>query len=93
MCFIHPMYKVKEYLVIDKKAEGIKRLHISIVPSQVEMRAQLEKKMAQKEKVRKEELLKVLARKAREEHAGLVSSGLTDEAEREREKLRQDRAR
>ncbi|XP_071525067.1 puff-specific protein Bx42 isoform X2 [Panulirus ornatus] len=60
---------------------------------QVEMRAQLEKKMAQKEKVRKEELLKVLARKAREEHAGLVSSGLSDEAEREREKLRQDRAR
>ncbi|XP_053637348.1 puff-specific protein Bx42 isoform X1 [Cherax quadricarinatus] len=62
---------------------------------QVEMRAQIEKKLAQKEKFRKEESLKVLAKKAREEHAGLrpVTSGPTDEAEKEREKLRQDRAR
>ncbi|XP_045584224.1 puff-specific protein Bx42 isoform X2 [Procambarus clarkii] len=62
---------------------------------QVEMRAQIEKKLAQKEKFRKEESLKVLAKKAREEHAGLrpVPSGPTDDAEKEREKLRQDRAR
>lgn len=62
---------------------------------QVEMRAQLEKRMAQKEKTRKEELLKGLAKKAREEHAGLrsVPSGPSEEAEREREKLRQERAR
>ena len=59
------------------------------------MRAQLEKRMAQKEKTRKEELLKGLAKKAREEHAGLrsVPTGPIDDAEREREKLRQDRAR
>lgn len=62
---------------------------------QVEMRAQLEKRMAQKEKTRKEELLKGLAKKAREEHAGLrsVPTGPSEEAEREREKLRQERAR
>ncbi|MCL4128535.1 UNVERIFIED_CONTAM: hypothetical protein GTU68_061544 [Idotea baltica] len=63
---------------------------------QIEMRAQLEKKMAQKEKVRKEESLKMLAKKAREEHAGLrpaTGAGPSDEAEKEREKLRQDRAR
>lgn len=60
------------------------------------MRAQLEKKMAQKEKVRKEESLKMLAKKAREEHAGIrttAAAGPADEAEKEREKLRQDRAR
>ncbi|XP_068234705.1 puff-specific protein Bx42 [Palaemon carinicauda] len=61
---------------------------------QVEMRAQLEKKMAQKEKVRKEESLKVLAKKAREEHAGLrPTTAGADDAEKEREKLRLDRAR
>lgn len=62
------------------------------------MRAQLEKKMAQKEKTRKEELLKGLAKKAREEHAGLrpvtaAAAGPTEDAERERDKLRQERAR
>ena len=58
------------------------------------MRAQLEKKMAQKEKVRKEESLKVLAKKAREEHAGLrPATAGADDAEKEREKLRLDRAR
>lgn len=59
------------------------------------MRAQLEKRMAQKEKTRKEELLKGLAKKAREQNAGLgsVPSGPSEEAEREREKLRQERAR
>lgn len=37
----------------------------------VEMRAQLEKKLAQKEKEKKEEHLRALAQKAREERAGI----------------------
>ena len=37
----------------------------------VEMRAQLEKKMAQKRKEEKEENLRALAQKAREERAGI----------------------
>jgi hypothetical protein len=37
----------------------------------VEMRAQLEKKLAQKEKEKKEEHLRQLAQKAREERAGI----------------------
>lgn len=64
---------------------------------QVEMRAQLEKKMLQKEKTRKEDSLKSLAKKAREEHAGLRPASTvgapSDEGERERDRLRQDRAR
>lgn len=40
----------------------------------VEMRAQLEKKLAQKEKEKKEDHLRQLAQKAREERAGLKSS-------------------
>ncbi|XP_047494373.1 puff-specific protein Bx42-like isoform X2 [Penaeus chinensis] len=62
---------------------------------QVEMRAQIEKKLQAKEQVRKEENLKELAKKAREENAGLrpAAAGPVDEAEREREKLRQDRSR
>ena len=37
----------------------------------VELRAQMEKKLAQKEKERKEESLRLLAQKAREERIGL----------------------
>jgi len=37
----------------------------------VEMRAQIEKKLAQKEKEKKEENLRQLAQKAREERAGI----------------------
>jgi len=37
----------------------------------VETRAQLEKKLAQKEKEKKEENLRLLAQKAREERAGI----------------------
>jgi SNW domain-containing protein 1 len=37
----------------------------------VEMRAQIEKKMAQKEKEKREESLRALAQKAREERAGI----------------------
>lgn len=42
---------------------------------EVEMRAQMEKKIAQKEKEKKEENLRLLAKKAREERAG-IRSGL-----------------
>lgn len=38
------------------------------------MRAQLEKKLAQKEKEKKEEHLRALAQKAREERAGIRTS-------------------
>nr|XP_022907829.1 puff-specific protein Bx42 [Onthophagus taurus] len=61
----------------------------------VETRAQLEKKLAQKEKEQKEEHLRVLAQKARDERAGIKSSGgdpnNLNEEERERETLRHDR--
>lgn len=40
----------------------------------VEMRAQLEKKLAQKEKEKKEDHLRLLAQKARDERAGLKSA-------------------
>ncbi|CAH0556648.1 unnamed protein product [Brassicogethes aeneus] len=63
----------------------------------VETRAQLEKKLAQKEKEQKEEHLRQLAQKARDERAGIKvgnpgghSRGGDDE-EQERDMLRQDR--
>jgi len=60
----------------------------------VEMRASLEKKLAQKEKEAKESKLRELAQKAREERAGIKSSagtaGMTGE-EREREEMRAER--
>lgn len=60
----------------------------------VETRAQLERKLAQKEKEQKEEHLRQLAQKARDERAGIKTghdTGVTDEEEKEREMLRQDR--
>lgn len=60
----------------------------------VETRAQLERKLAQKEKEQKEEHLRQLAQKARDERAGIKTSHdsvITDEEEKEREMLRQDR--
>ena len=65
---------------------------------QVEMRAQLEKKMAMKERAKKEENLKMIAKKAREGNAGLriINNSLGaggDDAEKERYKIRQDRNR
>lgn len=63
----------------------------------VETRAQLERKLAQKEKELKEEHLRQLAQKARDERAGIKTSagpvasvGVNDE-EKERDLLRQDR--
>merc|ERR1719286_54454 len=52
----------------------------------VDMRASLEKKMAQKEKEAKENRLRELAAKAREERAGIKSSSKDDE-EKERDDL------
>lgn len=64
----------------------------------VETRAQLERKLAQKEKEQKEEHLRQLAQRARDERAGIrtgapgaVLNPTQDEQEREREALRQDR--
>ncbi|XP_046338629.1 SNW domain-containing protein 1-like [Haliotis rufescens] len=57
----------------------------------VEMRAQIEKKMAQKEKEKKEESLRMLAQRAREERAGIRRADERDEEEVERNELRRDR--
>lgn len=64
----------------------------------VETRAQLERKLAQKEKEVKEEHLRQLAQKARDERAGIKtaagpasSAGAVNDEEKERDMLRQDR--
>ncbi|KAK3922446.1 Puff-specific protein Bx42 [Frankliniella fusca] len=59
----------------------------------VEMRAQLEKKLAQKEKEKKEEHLRALAQKAREERNGIRTANIVDKDEeaRERDQLRAER--
>ena len=55
------------------------------VRDEVEMRSRLERKMAMKERTKKEENLKLIAKKARDENSGIKSS---DEAEKERQELR-----
>ncbi|XP_069494013.1 SNW domain-containing protein 1 isoform X1 [Ambystoma mexicanum] len=59
----------------------------------VEMRAQVERKMAQKEKEKKEEKLRELAQIARERRAGIKThvEKAEDGEAREREEIRQDR--
>ncbi|XP_018327577.1 puff-specific protein Bx42 [Agrilus planipennis] len=62
----------------------------------VETRAQLERKLAQKEKEQKEEHLRQLAQKARDERAGIKTLHVPGDShvnpeEQEREMLRQDR--
>jgi SNW domain-containing protein 1 len=69
----------------------------------VEMRSQMERKIAQKEKEKKEDHLRQLAQKAREERAGIKSGAISssgaqnnandspDEEVREREQIRFDR--
>uniref|UniRef100_A0AAQ4PMZ2 SNW domain-containing protein 1 n=1 Tax=Gasterosteus aculeatus aculeatus TaxID=481459 RepID=A0AAQ4PMZ2_GASAC len=60
----------------------------------VEMRAQVEKKMAQKEKEKKEEKLRELAQMARDRRAGIKShgdKGGEDSEVRERDEIRHDR--
>jgi len=61
----------------------------------VEMRTQLEKKLAQKEKEKKEEQLRKLAQQAREKRAGIKNQSVAekDEEVRERDMLRYDRQR
>ena len=59
----------------------------------VEMRAQIEVKMAQKQKEQKEESLRQLAQKAREERAGIRRVDDKDDELRERDDLRRDRAK
>lgn len=58
----------------------------------VEMRAQVERKMAQKEKERHEEKLRELAQKARERRAGIKTHVEKEDGEaRERDEIRRDR--
>lgn len=57
----------------------------------VEMRAQLEKKVAQREKEKKEQKLAALAKQAREERAGIRATAERSEEERERDQLRHER--
>uniref|UniRef100_A0A8C2X8I7 SNW domain-containing protein 1 n=1 Tax=Cyclopterus lumpus TaxID=8103 RepID=A0A8C2X8I7_CYCLU len=57
----------------------------------VEMRAQVEKKMAQKEKEKKEEKLRELAQMARDRRAGIKSHGDKGDEVRERDEIRHDR--
>uniref|UniRef100_A0A672IYA3 SNW domain-containing protein 1 n=1 Tax=Salarias fasciatus TaxID=181472 RepID=A0A672IYA3_SALFA len=57
----------------------------------VEMRAQVEKKIAQKEKEKKEEKLRELAQMARDRRAGIKSHGGEDSEARERDEIRHDR--
>jgi len=60
----------------------------------VEMRAQIEKKLAQKEKEKREENLRQLAQRAREERAGITRPGKVDEKDedvQERDDLRKER--
>jgi SNW domain-containing protein 1 len=63
----------------------------------VEARAQLEKKLAQKEKEKKEEQLRAMAQRAREERAGLSryaqNEGETTTEVRERDEIREQRHR
>lgn len=67
-------------------------LHIADRKSReaVEMRAQMEKKIAQKEKEKKEENLRRLAQKAREERAG-IRGGVDDDEADERDEIRRER--
>lgn len=61
----------------------------------VEARAQLEKKLAQKEKEKKEEMLRQMAQKARDERAGIRNHDepTTSSEARERDEIRADRHR
>lgn len=59
----------------------------------VEMRAQIEKKLAQKEKEKQEEKLRMLAQKARDERTGIRKADEKEEEVTERDEFRRDRAR
>ena len=55
------------------------------------MRAQLEKKVAQREKEKQEEKLRKLAQKAREARAGIQNASEKSHDEKERDQLRYER--
>ena len=76
----------------DKFAKFAEALYIADRKARegVEMRAQIEKKLAQKEKEKKEDILKKLAQKAREERAGLKKTTGEEEVE-ERDQIRADK--
>ena len=57
----------------------------------VEMRAQLEKKVAQREKEKQEDKLRKLAQKAREARAGIQSASEKSHDEKERDQMRYER--
>uniref|UniRef100_A0A663MB80 SNW domain-containing protein 1 n=1 Tax=Athene cunicularia TaxID=194338 RepID=A0A663MB80_ATHCN len=57
----------------------------------VEMRAQVERKMAQKEKEKHEEKLREMAQKARERRAGIKTHVEKEDEARERDEIRHDR--
>ena len=59
----------------------------------VEMRAQMEKKVAQKEKEKKEEKLRRLAAEAREQRAGIRQGGADEDEIDERDEIRRERHR
>lgn len=59
----------------------------------IEMRSQIQKKAAQKDKDRQEESLRTLAQKAREERSGLKPATEAEAEVKEREDIRQERGR
>lgn len=59
----------------------------------VEARAQLEKRLAQKEKDKKEDMLRVMAQRAREERAGIRSPETDTYEAKQRDELRNERHR
>jgi SNW domain-containing protein 1 len=76
----------------EKFSQFAEALHIADRKAReaVEMRAQMEKKIAQKEKEKKEDNLRKLAQKAREERAG-IRVGPGDDESAERDEIRHDR--
>lgn len=78
----------------DKFAKFAEALYIADRKARegVEMRAQMERKQAQKEKEKKEDILKKLAQKAREERAGLKVTSASEEVE-ERNQIRAEKQR
>lgn len=104
---------LQEVTINDNFAKFAEALYIAErqAREEVEKRAQMVKKLSEKEKEAKESHLRALAQKAREERAGFAGGaddrrdsvdedrpaareeGETDEAYKEREELRRDRAR
>ncbi|XP_028409774.1 SNW domain-containing protein 1-like [Dendronephthya gigantea] len=77
----------------DKFAKLAEALYIADrqAREEVELRTQLEKKVAQREKEKQEEKLRKLAQKARESRAGIQSASEKSHDERERDQVRYER--